>query len=213
MPDLAQIVGRALPDRGMPTGTVSVRVARKMPANAVAGSEVSAIIKNAGGDLRRRALKTDDSGRVLFEGMVPGDEFRAEVNVDGEHLQTDTFTMPTEGGIRTMLISGVAGGGGPAGEPGGEAAAGESPPAGAGANKDQRAFALGATAGAASEDTALPVGTLDVHLRDEANAPIPNHPVLLGIVNKQGEVDVKRATSDAGGTARFTGLPARKQTR
>ena len=111
MPDLSQIVGRPLPDRGMPTGTVSVRVARKMPANAVAGSEVSAIIKNAGGDLRRRALKTDDSGRVLFEGMAPGDEFRAEVNVDGEHLQTDAFTMPSEGGIRTMLISGVAGGG------------------------------------------------------------------------------------------------------
>ena len=37
MPDLSQIVGRPLPDRGMPTGTVSVRVARKMPANAVAG--------------------------------------------------------------------------------------------------------------------------------------------------------------------------------
>ena len=52
MPDLAQIVGRALPDRGMPTGTVSVRVARKMPANAVAGSEVSAIIKNACGGNR-----------------------------------------------------------------------------------------------------------------------------------------------------------------
>ena len=48
MPDLSQIVGRPLPDRGMPTGTVSVRVARKMPANAVAGSEVSAIIKTRG---------------------------------------------------------------------------------------------------------------------------------------------------------------------
>ena len=211
MPDLSQIVGRPLPDRGMPTGTVSVRVARKMPANAVAGSEVSAIIKNAGGDLRRRALKTDDSGRVLFEGMAPGDEFRAEVNVDGEHLQTDAFTMPSEGGIRTMLISGVAGGGGAAAaESEGGAAAGEAPPAGAG--KDQRAFALGATAGAAAEDASLPVGTLDVHMRDEADAPIANHPVMLGIVNKQGEVDVKRGSSDATGTARFTGLPAGKQT-
>ena len=34
--------------------------------------------------------------------MAPGDEFRAEVNVDGEHLQTDAFTMPSEGGIRTI---------------------------------------------------------------------------------------------------------------
>ena len=112
MPDLSQIVGRPLPDRGMPTGTVSVRVGRKLPANAVADTEVSAIIKNAGGDLRKRALKTDDTGRVLFEGMSPGDEFHAEVTVDGERLKTETFTMPPVGGLRTMLISGVAGGGG-----------------------------------------------------------------------------------------------------
>ena len=61
----------------------------RCPPTRSRASEVSAIIKNAGGDLRRRALKTDDSGRVLFEGMAPGDEFRAEVNVDGEQLQTD----------------------------------------------------------------------------------------------------------------------------
>lgn len=209
MPDLSQIVGRPLPDRGMPTGTVSVRVARKMPANAVAGVEVSAIIKNAGGDLRRRALKTDESGRILFEGMSPGDEFQAEVNVDGEHLQTQKFTIPSEGGIRTMLISGVAGGG--SGAPSGaENEADEG--GGEGDGKGKRAFALGATAGAASEDASLPVGTLDVRLRDEADAPIANHQVLLGMVNKQGEVDVRRGTSDAAGTARFTGLPAGKAT-
>ena len=208
MPNLSQIVGRALPDRGMPTGTVSVRVARKMPANAVAGAEVSAIIKNAGGDLRRRALKTDESGRVLFEGMSPGDDFRAEVNVDGEHLQTQAFTIPPEGGIRTMLISAVAGGGGGGAPSGSEDEAAE----GGAATEGKRAFALGATAGAASEDASLPVGTLEVRLRDEADAPIANHQVLLGMVNKQGEVDVRRGTSDAAGLARFTGLPAGKAT-
>jgi hypothetical protein len=207
MPNLSQVVGRPLPDRGMPTGTVSVKVARKAPANGVAGVEVSTIIKNAGGDLRRRALKTDEGGRVLFEGMSPGDEFRAEVNVDGEHLQTQAFTIPSEGGIRTMLISGVAGGG--AGAPSGsENEATE----GGGEADGKRAFALGATAGAASEDASLPVGTLDVRLRDESDAPIANHPVLLGMVNKQGEVDVRRGTSDAAGLARFTGLPAGKAT-
>ena len=77
MPNLAEIVGRPLPDNGMPAGTVSVRVARKMPSNGVAGAEVSAVIKNAGGDLRRRTEKTDADGRALFEGMAPGDEFNA----------------------------------------------------------------------------------------------------------------------------------------
>jgi hypothetical protein len=207
MPDLSAIVGKALPDRGMPPGTVSVRVARKMPANAVAGVEVSAIIKNAGGDLRKRALKTDDSGRVLFEGMQGGDEFRAEVNVDGEHLQTEAFTIPSEGGIRTMLISGLQGGGAPGGgQAEGEGAA---PAAGEGG---QRAFALGATAGNAVPEPTLPVGTFEVILRDENNAPIANHPVLLGMINKQGSVDTRRATSDADGQARFSGLPVGKET-
>ena len=206
MPDLSQIVGRPLPDRGMPTGTVSVRVARKMPANAVANVEVSAIIKNAGGDARRRALKTDDSGRVLFEGMAPGDEFFAEVTVDGEHLQTEKFSMPSQGGLRTMLISAVASGGG-GGEPAGEAPAGA-----AGGGKEQRTFALGATAGTAEPDATLPTGTLEVRLRDENGAPIANHSVLLGIVNKQGEISTRTAKSDAAGQARFTDLPVGQQT-
>jgi hypothetical protein len=207
MPDLSQIVGRPLPDRGMPTGTVSVRVARKLPANAVAGVEVSAIIKNAGGDLRRRALKRDDGGRTLFEGMAPGDEFRAEVNVDGEHLQTEAFTMPPVGGLRTMLIAGIAGGGGGA-PPGGAPRA----PSAASGSKDQRTFALGATAGGAVPDEGLPVGTLEVRLYDETQAPIPNHAVILGMVNKQGEIEVKNGKTDATGQARFTDLPVGPQT-
>jgi hypothetical protein len=208
MPDLSQIVGRPLPDGGMPTGTVSVRVSRKMPVNAVAGAEVSAIIKNAGGDLRRRALKTDDGGRVLFEGMAPGDQFHAEVTVDGEHLESQTFTIPSEGGIKTMLISGVGSGGGRGGAADSAPAEGEAPAGGG----EQRAFSLGATAGVAQEDASLPAGTLDLNLVDEREAPIANHPVVLGMVNKQGEVETRRAQSDGAGHARFTDLPTGKQT-
>jgi len=207
MPDLSQIVGRPLPDRGMPKGTVSVRVGRKLPANAVADTEVSAIIKNAGGDLRKRALKTDDTGRVLFEGMSPGDEFHAEVTVDGERLKTETFTMPPEGGLRTMLISGVAGGGGGA-APSAGGMKGAAPAAG---GKDQRTFALGATAGAAEPDAALAAGTLEVRLFDENGAPIANHPIVLGMV-KEGDIETRNGKSDAAGQARFTGLPVGPKT-
>src|SRR5580692_1507996 len=114
MPNLAEIVGRPLPDSGMPAGTVSVRVARQMPSNGVAAAEVSAVIKNAGGDLRRRTEKTDADGRALFEGMAPGDEFHAEVTVDGELLKTEEFTLPQVGGLRTMLIAALGKGGGDA---------------------------------------------------------------------------------------------------
>jgi hypothetical protein len=208
MPNLAEIVGRPLPDRGMPTGTVSVRVSRKLPANAVAGVEVSAIIKNAGGDLRRRTEKTDAGGRALFEGMVPGDEFRAEVTVDGKTLHTDTFPLPSEGGIRTMLIADLgtpgeapaagapAAGGAPAGAPT-AGAAGEPPP-----------FVLGATAGVATADAALPVGTLEVRVLDEAGAPIRNHPVLLGMIDKSNKIDVRHGKSDGNGLAHFSDLPS-----
>jgi hypothetical protein len=209
MPDLSQIVGRPLPDPGMPPGTVSVRVARKLPANAVAGVEVSAIIKNAGGDLRKRVLKTDDGGRVLFEAVAAGSEFHAEVTVDGEKLETQTFTMPSTGGLRTMLIADLKSGGGAA--PGGAAAAG-APAQGQGQGKDQRAFALGATVGSAEPDATLPVGTLELRLRDENDAPIANHPIVLGIVNKQSEIETRHAKSDAAGEARFTGLPVGKET-
>ena len=214
MPDLSRIVGRPLAVPGMPTGTVSVRVGRKMPVNTVKDVEVSAIIKGTNGESRKRVLKTDESGHALFEGMRPGDQFRAEVNLDGEHLQTETFTLPPEGGLKTMLLSGLAGGGGaPAGGPAGAAPEGGSAEGGApAAGGEQRPFALGATAGSATEDASLPVGTLEVRLRDEAGAPIANHSVLLGMVNKQGEVESRRGKSDNDGLVRFTGLPAGKST-
>src|SRR5450432_638567 len=149
MPNLAEIVGKPLPDSGMPPGTVSVRVARQRPANGVADAEVSAVIKNAGGDLRRRTEKTDADGRAMFEGMAPGDEFHAEVTVDGELLKTETFTVPGQGGLRTMLIAALGKGGMP-GQPGAEGApAGEGEPTDAQAAGGEGMFTLGATAGVA----------------------------------------------------------------
>jgi hypothetical protein len=198
MPNLAEIVGRPLPDNGMPAGTVSVRVARRMPSNGVAGAEVSAVIKNAGGDLRRRTEKTDADGRALFEGMAPGDEFNAEVTVDGELLKTEAFTIPQAGGLRTMLIAALGKGGG-TGAPSEPAT---SPNTGSGAQ-----FTLGATAGVAVNDPQLPAGRLEVSLFDESGAPIPNQPVLLGMVDKTNKIDVRHGKSDAAGVAHFADLP------
>jgi hypothetical protein len=200
MPNLAEIVGRPLPDSGMPTGTVSVRVARKMPSNGVAAAEVSAVIKNAGGDLRRRTEKTDADGRALFEGMAPGDEFHAEVTVDGELLKTEAFTVPQVGGLRTMLIAALGKGGGNAAPAGGGAASAD-----AGGPGPQ--FTLGATAGVATTDPSLPAGRLEVSLFDESGAPIPNQPVLLGMVDKGNKIDVRHGRSDASGVAHFADLP------
>ncbi len=201
MPNLAEIVGRPLPDSGMPAGTVSVRVARQMPSNGVAGAEVSAVIKNAGGDLRRRTEKTDADGRAMFEGMAPGDEFHAEVTVDGELLKTESFTLPQVGGLRTMLIAALGKGGA------GNAPAGAEAAPGAGAGGPNAPFTLGATAGVAVTDPSLPAGRLEVSLFDESGAPIPNQPVLLGMVDKANKIDVRHGRSDATGVAHFADLP------
>ncbi len=203
MPNLAEIVGRPLPDSGMPTGTVSVRVARKMPSDGVAGAEVSAVIKNAGGDLRRRSEKTDADGRALFEGMTPGDEFTAQVTVDGELLKTEAFTLPQVGGLRTMLIAALGKGGGNAAP----AAAGARTGEGAGAGGPSGQFTLGATAGVATNDPGLPAGRLEISLLDESGAPIPNQPVLLGMVDKTNKIDVRHGKSDRSGVAHFADLP------
>ena len=76
-----------------------------MPANGVAGRRGQRHHQERGRrpaqahreDRRRRA------GDVRGDG--PGDEFHAEVTVDGEHSKTETFTVPPSGGLRTMLIA------------------------------------------------------------------------------------------------------------
>jgi len=204
-PDLRAISGRPLPDAGMPTGTISVRVARKIPSNAVAGAEVTALVKNEGGDIRKRTAKTDGSGRALFEGVAPGSQFVAQVSVDGEALATQEITVPPAGGIRTMLIAGL--GPAPAGGAGGGAAAERGGAAEAGAGEGEAEFSLGASSGAAHPDPSLPTGTLEVHLLDEAGQPIKNAPVLLGAVDQTQKLQVHKGRSNDAGVARFSDLP------
>jgi hypothetical protein len=208
MPDLRAISGKPLPDQGMPAGTVSVRVARKMPVNGAAGVDVDAIIKNAGGDLRKRTLKTDAGGRVLFDSLAPGEEFHAEVTVDGERLTTDTFPVPAQGGVRTMLIAGL----GPAPAGGGADSGGEGAGANAAAASSGGQFALGSSTGTTKPEPSLPVKTLEVRILDESNQPIPHQPVTLGSVDQTNKVLVRHATTDGLGVARFTDLATGRTT-
>jgi hypothetical protein len=138
--------------------------------------------------------------------MVPGDEFHAEVTVGKEILTTETFTLPAEGGLRTMLIAdlGTPGRGPAAGGSAAPSAAGGAEPAVGG---EPPPFVLGATAGVATADAALPAGTLEVRVLDENGAPIGNHAVLLGMIDQSNKIDVRHGKSDGAGLARFTGLP------
>lgn len=205
MPNLREVSGRPLPDRGMPPGTVSVRVARQALSNPVADTEVVAIIVGAGGDSRKRTARTDGEGRALFEGMRPGDRFRAEVRVGNETVKSDEFTIPDAGGVRTMLVGELGpdtpgGGGPPAGSEDGEAGAegAAAPPA----------FTLGMISGTTGVDPALPHGTIDVTALDEAGRPLASQSIELGQVAADGKVRITRQTTDPDGRTTFSQIGA-----
>ena len=196
MPNMRAISGRPLPDRGMPPGMVTVRVAKKTPATPAAGVEITALIENPGGDLKKRTAKTDAEGRATFESVPAGHRFHAEVVVDGEKLATDTFPMPDTGGIRTMLIAGLP----PEGEEQSEGKGDE----GSGGGKQ---FALGVISGFARLDAKLPAGTVDVLALDEAGHPLANQKIEMGKVAATGRgVQVIEQVTGGDGHTRFSDL-------
>jgi hypothetical protein len=208
MPDLRTMSGRPLPVSDLPGGTVVVRLARKVPANAVAGVEVTATTGGANGDMRTRTAKTGPDGRATFEGVAAGGTFQASATVDGERLETARFPVPAAGGIRVMLIAGLGPpGSAPAGEQAGNphAGMGEGPPTG-------ETFRVGAPTGQVEPAADLPAGTLEIDLQDAAGQPLVGRPVRLGEVQlggntpEGGQVRVHDAISDAKGRVRYTDL-------
>jgi hypothetical protein len=102
MPDPALIHGRAIPAAELPIGTITVRVVREAIGNNVAGQDVRLIVAGS-----PRSAKTDDQGRAEFTNLAPGADVRAEANVNGEPLVSETFKVPASGGLRVILVAGL----------------------------------------------------------------------------------------------------------
>jgi hypothetical protein len=102
MPDPSLIHGRALPAPELADGTVTVRVVREAIGNDAPGQQVRVTV---GGTTR--TATTDQEGRAEFKGLPPG-EARAEATVDGERMQSQPFAVPTSGGLRVILVAGLA---------------------------------------------------------------------------------------------------------
>ena len=103
MPDPSLIHGKALPGPELATGTVTVRVVRESIGNDIPNQTVTVSIGGA-----TRTAVTDDRGRAEFTGLPPGQEGRAATTVDGEALVSDPFTVPPAGGLRVILVAGIA---------------------------------------------------------------------------------------------------------
>lgn len=102
MPDASLIHGRALPAPELPNGTVTVRVVKEAVGNNLPGQQVRLTVGST-----TRTATTDDLGRAEFTGLPQG-EARAEATVEGEALVSQPFPVPTTGGLRVILVAGIA---------------------------------------------------------------------------------------------------------
>jgi hypothetical protein len=103
MPDPSVINGKAIPAGELQTGTVTVRVVREALGNNVVGQQVALTVN---GEMKKAV--TDEQGRAEFKGLPAGANGRAGADVKGEELRSDTFVVPSSGGLRVILVAGLA---------------------------------------------------------------------------------------------------------
>jgi hypothetical protein len=103
MPDPSLIHGRAIPAGELPNGTVTVRVVREAIGNNVPGQQVRVTVGRTS-----QTATTDDQGRAEFKNLPKGADALAELTVDGERLTSQPFNVPTTGGLRVILVAGIA---------------------------------------------------------------------------------------------------------
>jgi hypothetical protein len=102
LPDPSLMAGQALPAPELRDGTVTVRVMREAVGNNAVGETVEV---TAGGESQSGV--TDAEGRTEFAGLPAGTVGTATAVVDGETLVSAPFTVPTSGGLRVILFSGI----------------------------------------------------------------------------------------------------------
>jgi hypothetical protein len=191
--------GRPLPVADLPAGTVTIRLARQLPANAVPDVDVVATVTRADGTAEERKGRSGADGRATFEGLPPGATFTAQAVIDGETVKTTAFMIAPSGGIRVMLIAGLGTAPSPAAGATGEAPVDTTRPS---------RFQITALVSEAEPAPHLPAGSLEVSVADAAGKPVPGHLVNLGqVARDSGDVRAHEAITDANGVARFADLP------
>lgn len=100
MPDPKQMSGIPRPVTDLPDRAISVRVIRGSLSNNIAGQPVQLRVGS-----KTVTVKTDDAGRAEFTDLTTGDTAKASTDVDGEHLESQEFPVPAQGGVRLMLVA------------------------------------------------------------------------------------------------------------
>src|SRR5439155_21508783 len=98
--DPRQMAGIPRPVTDLPDASISVRLIRGQLSNNIASHPVELHFANG----RVIKVNTDDAGRAQFD-KVPQGVVKASADVDGEHLESQDFEAPKQGGIRLMLVA------------------------------------------------------------------------------------------------------------
>jgi hypothetical protein len=99
--DPRQMAGIPRPVNDLPDGSISVRLIRGQLSNNIASHPVEAHFENG----RVVTVNTDDAGRAQFDKLQVGASVKFTATVDAEHLESQEFLVPAQGGIRLMLVA------------------------------------------------------------------------------------------------------------
>src|SRR5258706_5211749 len=100
MPDPKQMSGIPRPVTDLPAGSISVRVIRGELSNNIPNQPVELRV---GGKVL--TAKPDESGRAQFDKVTPGAIVKASTDVGAEHLESQEFAAPAQGGVRLLLVA------------------------------------------------------------------------------------------------------------
>jgi hypothetical protein len=106
--------GYALQVGDLPPGIVAIRVIRESFRTNVLGRTV---LLRVGDSNRVLSSTTNTEGRVQFEGLRVGESVRVRAVVGSEVLESQRFEIPSQGGVRMVLVSGVGAGVAPPSDP------------------------------------------------------------------------------------------------
>lgn len=100
----SQMSGMPLQVGDLPPGTVAVRVIRKTFGQNVVSVPVELRVGDASA---AETSVTDPEGRATFHGLRVGAVVRTKATVDEETLESQSFQLPAQGGVRLVLVAGV----------------------------------------------------------------------------------------------------------
>jgi len=100
----AQMSGYALQVGDLPPGIVAIRVIRESFQTNVPNHTV---LLRVGNSNRVLSATTNAEGRVQFDGLQVGESVRVRAAVGSEVLESQRFEIPSQGGVRMVLVAGV----------------------------------------------------------------------------------------------------------